>query len=150
MGLIAKRAGAGSYDVLDGVTKAKVGEIHKTGTHLDNYPWDWHFSESGLRGKVRTSGVSDTLRAAKETMAFQWGLIPPVNREDVAHDAEAIAYAIAYAKGTGDADTVRELGPIPRFMARANFAMTGDVVTVRDATRRGMHRGYDDAIGGRA
>jgi len=76
--LVTRKMKAGSYAVVVAATNEKVGEIHKTGTHLDDYPWDWHFDLSrGWRNKIRTSGVSDTLKSAKEIMNFEYGRLGP-------------------------------------------------------------------------
>lgn len=85
-------------------SKAALGEWHgrevdfavspvvavaaKTGTHLDHYPWDWYFTDYGMKLVPTTlrpcldgdncpnpkihrrqhAGVTDTLRAAKEVI----------------------------------------------------------------------------------
>ena len=49
-----------------------AGSAVKTGTHLDNYPWDWSIDpirkdatyENGR--PVKTGGSADTLRSAKD------------------------------------------------------------------------------------
>jgi hypothetical protein len=68
-----KRVKPGSYDVLDAKTKQKIAEVHKTGTHLDNYPWDWSFEQGvTLRSKDYRTGAADSLRSAKETISFRY------------------------------------------------------------------------------
>ena len=49
----------------------------KTGTHLDDYPWDWYI-EHDVRvlydwpDRTRTGGTVDTLRTAKDDLAHAW------------------------------------------------------------------------------
>lgn len=73
--LQTRRNGPGSYAMYSG--KVKVGEIDKTGTHLDFYPWDWMVigfkvkpRPNGLQGAV--TGAADTLRAAKSEVEQAW------------------------------------------------------------------------------
>lgn len=46
-----------------------VGYVSKTGTHLDNYPWDWSLVGDRLHGQANT-GVADTLRSAKAQVRY--------------------------------------------------------------------------------
>lgn len=66
----ADRHGPAWYAEING---ERVAESVKTGSHLDDYPWDWHLTDEGLawrfaRGirSTKTVGVSDTLRSSKE------------------------------------------------------------------------------------
>jgi hypothetical protein len=74
--IFTKRISAGAYDVFDANTKAHIGEIHKTGTHLDHYPWEWYFDHSVYaHGAGRRTGVEESYRAAKDAMNFRYGLL---------------------------------------------------------------------------
>ena len=54
--------GAPAYIIeRDGVP---VADVVKTGTHLDDYPWDWMILDPFAANARRSSGVSDTLRSA--------------------------------------------------------------------------------------
>jgi hypothetical protein len=71
MNIIVKRIRAGEYDVFDAKTKEHVAHITKAGTHLDDYPWDWYL-EYSIWPQVtgRRSGVTDTMRSAKERISL--------------------------------------------------------------------------------
>lgn len=52
-----------------------VAEAHKTGTHLDDYPWDWYVvGDAPVKEGARTSGTTDTLRSAKDQVAIALGM----------------------------------------------------------------------------
>lgn len=58
---------AGEYVAID-ESGETVGRVTKTGTHLDDYPWDWYIT---VPSSVRWStGASDTLRSAKEQIRY--------------------------------------------------------------------------------
>ena len=67
----------GHYEVC--VDGRVVGEVSKTGTHLDHYPWDWMLADgvepfvlpSGK--KCRVVGVSDTLAHGVDQIAHSAG-----------------------------------------------------------------------------
>lgn len=54
---------AGHYVALDHYGNL-VANINKSGTHLDDYPWDWRLEVPTTYRY--TTGVSDTLRSAKQ------------------------------------------------------------------------------------
>lgn len=71
MKLSCHRDGVGAYTIyLDGTP---VAQAHHTGTHLDDYPWDWYLlgNREGVRGK--STGAADTLRTAKDEVASALG-----------------------------------------------------------------------------
>ena len=56
---------------VDGTEVARVALTGRRG--VDHYPWDWYFTDAGearRRPGARTSGVTDTLRSAKEQVAY--------------------------------------------------------------------------------
>lgn len=60
-----------------------VAQVHKTGTHLDHYPWDWMLErvEDARRGARRTTGSTDTLAHAKgevlDALGIDWRTMEP-------------------------------------------------------------------------
>lgn len=66
----------GSYEAR--VKGKRVGEANYTGSHLDDYPWDWlvDFDVKPREGRRETFGPSthceDTLRACKESIRYAW------------------------------------------------------------------------------
>ena len=72
-----RKVGQSSYII--SVNSKDVGEVTKTGTHLDFYPWDWmlldgitpYVQKNGH--KYSTTGVADTLRSAMESIAAAAG-----------------------------------------------------------------------------
>lgn len=62
-----------------------VAHVHRTGTHLDHYPWDWYLADGVFPfGERRTTGVTDTRQAALGQIAYAlgyYGYIPPRGRK---------------------------------------------------------------------
>lgn len=70
-----KKIGDQTYSLVD-TEGIVVGGAVKTGTHLDDYPWDWHIDDEILKtAKLkgisfrRTQGVCDTLRDCVDIVA---------------------------------------------------------------------------------
>lgn len=63
-----KKVEAGEYAAVNDAGET-VGHVTKTGTHLDDYPWDWHLTVERLHGRSST-GVADTLRNAKAQIRY--------------------------------------------------------------------------------
>lgn len=62
-----KKVGPSSYVLIDSEVGDVVAYAVKTGTHLDDYPWDWRLADGLHFGGVqnlREGGVTDTLKAA--------------------------------------------------------------------------------------
>lgn len=72
--------GSPRYDgeVAHGSAALVVASIVKTGTHLDDYPWDWYFTDHGVRlsQSRHHSGVADSLRAAKREAEYEAAVCP--------------------------------------------------------------------------
>lgn len=67
----ARTGRTGWYAEIDG---KMVAEAHKTGTHLDDYPWEWYLLDAAERVDGRRgSAVEDSLRACKNSVAFALG-----------------------------------------------------------------------------
>lgn len=73
--LVRKKVGDQHYSLVNrkGIV---VGGAVKTGTHLDDYPWDWHIDDELLKAARlkgftfrRTQGVCDTLKACVDQLA---------------------------------------------------------------------------------
>jgi hypothetical protein len=49
--------------------------VVKTGSHLDDYPWDWYLTTATdpIQG-TKSSGVEPTLKAAKASVAYAYGM----------------------------------------------------------------------------
>lgn len=73
----ASGAGLGWYATTSDDHRHIVAEAFKTGSHLDDYPWDWHFPDG------TESGVADTLKSAKHQAqaAFDVLAAPPVKEK---------------------------------------------------------------------
>jgi hypothetical protein len=72
--LTRRKIGDQMYEIVDPSGRV-VGTAAKTGTHLDNYPWDWSISDGlweDAKAKVphgvRIVGVADTLRACVDIL----------------------------------------------------------------------------------
>lgn len=89
--LTRKKIGDQQYDLVmpDGRV---VGNAVKTGTHLDDYPWEWILAddlyavlkEKGF-GNIRSQGSEDTLTACVDQLAskiVQYDLIPNPKKGD--------------------------------------------------------------------
>lgn len=61
--------------------EAVLGVAVYTGSGADNYPWDWYLTDEGQARanaaaksreamRIRTTGVADTLRSAKQAVAY--------------------------------------------------------------------------------
>jgi hypothetical protein len=61
---------AGHYDMvaLDEV----VATVVKTGTHLDDYPWDWYLADGWTNYQGRTTGTTDSLANAVDIVQHLW------------------------------------------------------------------------------
>lgn len=61
-----KKVGPSSYELVDSVVGDVIAYAAKTGTHLDDYPWDWYLRDGmhfgGVHG-LKEGGVKDTLKA---------------------------------------------------------------------------------------
>jgi hypothetical protein len=68
--ITTRKIKAGSYEVIVRSTKQKIGEVHMTGTHLDDYPWEWGFEQDapGYQNLSVTFGVSDLKAGAVQRM----------------------------------------------------------------------------------
>ena len=67
------RMPGGGYSVhLDG---EKIGDLVKTGTHLDDYPWDWSCEDGKCLPDrpIRGGMVTDTKKAAIGEIAYHCG-----------------------------------------------------------------------------
>ncbi len=77
--MIIKRHAHGTGSYIISADGRNVGEVAKTGTHLDHYPWDWmlldgiepHIQKNGYRYK--TTGAAETLRQAVDEIAAAIG-----------------------------------------------------------------------------
>lgn len=86
MKLKRKRVGDQKYHLLDAETGRPLAVAVKTGTHLDDYPWDWYllpgvYLASDLPSGRRNQGVSDALHTAVdevEALLGQFGVLPEV------------------------------------------------------------------------
>ena len=68
-----KRRRTGEYALL--VHGVEMATVTKTGTHLDDYPWDWYLAR-GIEPKDggRASGVADTMASAKRQAELALGI----------------------------------------------------------------------------
>lgn len=65
MKLKRKKVGDQKYDLIDTSVGDVVAHAVKTGSHLDDYPWDWRLADGlhfgGVQG-LKEGGVMDTLK----------------------------------------------------------------------------------------
>lgn len=67
-----KRIKAGQYEVYDG--SRLLGFVSKTGSHLDDYPWEWHLAVEPMDPAGKAVGYTDLKSVAVDalTIAALW------------------------------------------------------------------------------
>ena len=63
---------AGHYSLV--ADEEVVATVVKTGTHLDDYPWDWYLADGWTTGQLggRSSGCTDSLANAEDIVQALW------------------------------------------------------------------------------